>query len=118
MRSRTKNVVSKPNLRRTLKLEKPPGDLLLHRWWWRVVVRVQVVTVSDQEPDARGDEGDEEGEDEIATPAFGASRLQQVVLVVLLRDAVAHALKDFLYTLRRNLLDLIQSRLKFHVGGT
>ena len=32
MRSRTKKVVSKPNLR-TLKLEKPPGDLLLHRWW-------------------------------------------------------------------------------------
>ena len=116
MRSRTKKVVSKPNLR-TLKLEKPPGDLLLHRWR-RVVVRVQVVTVSDQEPDARGDEGDEEGEDEVATPALGASRLQQVVLVVLLRDAVTHALKDFLYTLRRNLLDLIQSRLKFHVGGT
>ena len=117
MRNRTKKVVSKPNLRRTLKLEKPPGDLLLHRWW-RVVVRVQVVAVSDQEPDAGGDEGDEEGEDEVAAPALRASRLQQVVLVVLLRDAVTHALKDFLYTLRRNLLDLVQSRLKFHVRGT
>ena len=57
MRNRTKKVVSKPNLRRTLKLEKPPGDLLLHRWW-RVVVRVQVVAVSDQEPDTGGDEGE------------------------------------------------------------
>ena len=115
--NRTKNGDNEQTELSGRRLKKPPSDLLLDNRR-RVVVRLQVLAMSDGKADDNGDEGDEEGEDEVAAPPLAAPRLQQVLLVVLLGDAVAHALKDFLYTLRRNLLNLVQSRLKFHVSGT
>ena len=64
--------MSKLNL--DTKLEEPPSDLLDNGRW--VVERLQVLAVSDCEPDDNGDERDKEGQDEVTAPALAASSLQ------------------------------------------